>query len=276
MTAMTDVAALFVQAGGVYSNLPGVDPWTEERDARLYDGPHPVVAHPPCARWSRLAGFTEARFGYRRGDDGGCFASALASVRRFGGILEHPADSRAFHHFALPIPGRAGGWTTTLWDGGWTCYVEQGRYGFPVRKATPTAPSPGHERPPDARASHRLATSAESTGGATNGPPATKSRPLSLHPRFATCCSQSHGARARDQRPPRTPMRAADREYVRELIRRESNTARDAILAELYSETGELRDELAQAVADIDRRITEVHERALRELTRLTERNHPA
>jgi hypothetical protein len=136
MTAMTDVAALFVQAGGVYSNLPGVDPWTEERDARLYDGPHPVVAHPPCARWSRLAGFTEARFGYRRGDDGGCFASALASVRRFGGILEHPADSRAFHHFALPIPGRAGGWTTTLWDGGWTCYVEQGRYGFPVRKAT--------------------------------------------------------------------------------------------------------------------------------------------
>jgi hypothetical protein len=71
-------------------------------------------------------------------------------------------------------------------------------------------------------------------------------------------------------------MRAADREYVRELIRRESNTARDAILAELYSETGELRDELAQAVADIDRRITEVHERALRELTRLTERNHPA
>lgn len=136
MTSPPVVAALFVQARGVYAGLPGVDVWDEARDARLYDGPHPVVAHPPCARWSRLAGFTEARFGYKRGDDGGCFEAALRAVRAFGGVLEHPADSRAFHHFGLPIPGRGGGWTTSLWDDGWSCYVEQGRYGFPVRKAT--------------------------------------------------------------------------------------------------------------------------------------------
>lgn len=33
------IAALFVQKGGVYWDLPGVDPWDEERDARLYAGP---------------------------------------------------------------------------------------------------------------------------------------------------------------------------------------------------------------------------------------------
>jgi hypothetical protein len=105
-------------------------------DAREYAGPWPVVAHPPCARWCRLAGFVEARFGYRRGDDGGCFAAALNAVRTWGGVLEHPADSRAFYHFGLPIPARHGGWTSSLWDEGWSCYVEQSRYGHVVRKAT--------------------------------------------------------------------------------------------------------------------------------------------
>ena len=50
------IAALYVQRGGIYWDLPDVDPWDEARDARLYAGPWPVVAHPPCARWCRLAG----------------------------------------------------------------------------------------------------------------------------------------------------------------------------------------------------------------------------
>src|SRR6266566_9520079 len=96
------VAALYVDPTGVYANLPGVEVWDETRDARQYRGPYPVVAHPPCAPWCRLAGFVEARFGHKRGDDGGCFAAALDAVRTYGGVLEHPADSRAFHHFGLP------------------------------------------------------------------------------------------------------------------------------------------------------------------------------
>jgi len=130
------VAALYVQKDGAYYGLPDVDPWDEERDARNYSGPWPVVAHPPCARWSRLAGFTEAVFGLRRGDDGGCFAAALDAVRRFGGVLEHPAYSDAWEHFGLPRPNRYGGWTASLFDPGWSCYVEQGRYGLPAKKAT--------------------------------------------------------------------------------------------------------------------------------------------
>jgi hypothetical protein len=129
------VAALYVDPNGVYAGLEDVDLWDDERDARLYDGPYPVVAHPPCARWSRLAGFTEARFGLKRGDDGGCFAAALEAVREFGGVLEHPAYSKAWDAYGLPEPLWHGGWTLGL-CGGESCYVEQGRYGLPVKKAT--------------------------------------------------------------------------------------------------------------------------------------------
>lgn len=128
------VAALFVDARGCYSGLPDVDCWPESRDARLYAGPHPVVAHPPCARWCRLAGLVEARWGHRRGDDGDCFASALASVRRWGGVLEHPAYSDAWGAFALPVPPQEG-WQRGV-CGGWSAHVEQGRYGHRAKKAT--------------------------------------------------------------------------------------------------------------------------------------------
>jgi len=129
------IAALFVDARGCYSGLKGVDLWDEARDARKYPGPYPVVAHPPCSRWCRLAGLVEARWGHKKGDDGGCFESALASVRAYGGVLEHPAWSDAWHEFGLPIPDRRGGWQRGL-CGGWSCYVEQGRYGHLAKKAT--------------------------------------------------------------------------------------------------------------------------------------------
>ncbi len=132
---MHDVAALFVDPRGCYAGCEGVDLWDEKRDARLYLGPHPVVAHPPCTRWCRLAGLVESRWGHKRGEDGGCFESALASVRRWGGVLEHPAYSDAWVAFGLPEPYRGGGWTKGL-CGGWTCHVEQGRYGHRARKAT--------------------------------------------------------------------------------------------------------------------------------------------
>jgi hypothetical protein len=129
------IAALYVKRGGSYYGLPGVDPWPEQRDARNYRGPFPVVAHPPCSRWCRLAGLVEARWGHKRGEDGGCFAAALASVRTWGGVLEHPAYSDAWAAFGLPRPSRHGGWVQGP-CGGWSCHVEQGRYGHPAKKAT--------------------------------------------------------------------------------------------------------------------------------------------
>lgn len=134
------IAALYVETGGCYYGLPNVDPWDEARDARIYDGPWPVVAHPPCQRWGKLwAGqpLWIKRTGQRKikGDDGGCFAAALASVRKWGGVLEHPWGSHAWPHFGLAKPPRSGGWIRAD-DFGWTCCVEQGRYGHYARKPT--------------------------------------------------------------------------------------------------------------------------------------------
>lgn len=134
---MGRVAALYVETSGCYFGLEGVDPWDEPRDARLYAGPHPVVAHPPCQRWGRYWGGSPTTWPRLvKGDDAGCFASALASVRRWGGVLEHPEASHAWTAHDLITPPKSGGWVMADWQGGWTCCVEQGAYGHAARKAT--------------------------------------------------------------------------------------------------------------------------------------------
>ena len=128
---MVSVAALYVEPAGPYAGLDGVDCWHESRDARTYAGPHPVVAHPPCARWSRLAVLHG-----RVGEDEGCFATALSAVRNYGGVLEHPEQSRAWRWYGLIQPPSSGGWVWADWDGGWTCRVDQRHYGHRARKPT--------------------------------------------------------------------------------------------------------------------------------------------
>lgn len=131
------VAALFVDAKGCYAGQSGVDVWDVARDARRYKGPHPVVAHPPCHLWVNLAALNFKRWGgehNRPGNDGGCFASALASVRAYGGVLEHPAFSNAWAAHALAAP-RGVGWQRTL-DGEWVCEVWQSAYWHRARKRT--------------------------------------------------------------------------------------------------------------------------------------------
>lgn len=131
------IAALYVQTNGCYFGLDGVDPWDEARDARKYAGPWPVVAHPPCERWGRYwFGGPSAKVRRIKGDDGGCFASALQCVRAYGGVLEHPEASAAWAHFGLAAPPKWGGWHVADFLGGWTCCVEQGAYGHRARKAT--------------------------------------------------------------------------------------------------------------------------------------------
>ncbi len=124
------IAALYVETGGCYYGLPDVDPWNDTRDARTYAGPHP-----PCSRWCQLAHVNQARYGHKVGDDGGCFKSALAAVRKWGGVLEHPAWSYAWRWFDLPSPEH-GQWLPHLWDPGWVTQVSQVAYGHRARKRT--------------------------------------------------------------------------------------------------------------------------------------------
>lgn len=131
------IAALYVETNGSYYGIDGVDPWDEARDARKYDGPYPVVAHPPCQRWGAMAFVNYARWGgehNRPRNDGGCFAAALHAVRLWGGVLEHPAKSRAWDWFGLTKPDRSG-WTRCP-TGAWVCEVWQSAYGHRANKAT--------------------------------------------------------------------------------------------------------------------------------------------
>ena len=131
--AIQRVAALYVETGGVYFGLRGVVPWDEPRDARLYDGPWPVVAHPPCNVWGQLAPVNEARYGNPVGHDKGCFAAALEAVETFGGVLEHPAYTLAWHAFDIDRPRRNSWQRSRI---GWVTEVSQSAYGCAARKRT--------------------------------------------------------------------------------------------------------------------------------------------
>lgn len=141
---MTTVAALYIDPRGPYPKLPDVDCWDETRDARLYDGLHAVVAHPPCGPWGNL------RHLYK-GSQQDCGPRAVAQVRRWGGVLEHPAGSKLWDAC------QAHPWEWRDAYGGTTRLVYQCEWGHVARKPTwlycvgftlpaeIVPPFPGHE-----------------------------------------------------------------------------------------------------------------------------------
>ena len=127
--------ALFVQPNGVYF-VDGVDCWDEQRDARNYKGLLPVIAHPPCQLWGNMAFVNYARWGGEHNkpfNDLGCFESALQNVNRCGGVLEHPAKTRAFQFYDIEMPNK-NGWLNC--EKYWVCEVWQSAYGHKANKAT--------------------------------------------------------------------------------------------------------------------------------------------
>lgn len=121
---MRTVAALYVDPRGPYPSMPGLECWDEQRDARLYPGPHPVVAHPPCGPWSRLRTFCK----HQPRD---CALIAVEQVRRWGGVLEHPEASLLWPACDLPLPG---GFHDR--HHGWSVLVDQVSWGHRARKRT--------------------------------------------------------------------------------------------------------------------------------------------
>ena len=120
------VAILFAMRRSHYFHLDGVDSvWDELRDARNYSGPFPVVAHPPCRLWGKLA---HLAWGDRAERDLALFA--LECVRRFGGVLEHPCGSALWPEYFLPRGNQVD------LHGGRTIELDQGDWGHPCRKRT--------------------------------------------------------------------------------------------------------------------------------------------
>jgi len=123
-----EVAALFVRADSIYKTLPGVDAWDELRDARNWPGGAQIVAHPPCRLWAKLRQFAKASDPVAERQ---LAIDAVALVRRFGGVLEHPAESTLWAHCGLPTPGRAPDRFN-----GWTAEVRQCDWGHKAEKLT--------------------------------------------------------------------------------------------------------------------------------------------
>ena len=98
------VTALFVRADSIYKTMQGVDAWDEERDARRWPGGGPAVAHPPCRLWAKLRQFAKASDPVAERQ---LAVEAVQSVRKWGGVIEHPAESTLWAHCGLPTPGRA-------------------------------------------------------------------------------------------------------------------------------------------------------------------------
>lgn len=128
-----DVAALYVLPRTHYLEIEGVDCWPEKRDARRYPGTAPVVAHPPCGPWSRF---------WAHASDPATkplAPFAVDQVRRWGGVLEHPALSALWAARGLPAPIDPR--QIPLFDprdehGGFSIEVEQCWWGHIARKRT--------------------------------------------------------------------------------------------------------------------------------------------
>lgn len=119
------VSVLFARGDSVYKSLPGVDVWDAERDARLWPGGSPVVAHPPCRAWGQLRALANPR-----PDEKVLALFALEQVRKFGGVLEHPKNSTLWPVAGLPRPGQHDA------QGGWTLPIFQSAWGHRAEKAT--------------------------------------------------------------------------------------------------------------------------------------------
>jgi hypothetical protein len=123
-----NVQALYVDpARGPYAALLGAENcWGVERDAKMYGGPGPVVAHPPCGPWGKL------RWNCRH-QDPTCGPVAVAQVRAYGGVLEHPDGSMLWRHCGLPRPSSS---VPMIAGREWSLAVDQCAWGHLARKRT--------------------------------------------------------------------------------------------------------------------------------------------
>jgi len=119
------VAVLFARADSNYKALPDCDVWDAERDARRWPGGCPVVAHPPCRAWGGLSHMAKPRE-----DEKALAPWAVEQVRKFGGVLEHPASSKLWQALGLPEQG------TRDEFGGWTLPIHQHWWGHRAKKKT--------------------------------------------------------------------------------------------------------------------------------------------
>ena len=119
------VAVLFARDDSVYKTLPNVEVYDIARDARTYDGPWPVVTHPPCRAWATLR-----HHALPTPQERNLARLSVALVREFGGVLEHPHRTTLWGAQHLPAVGHPDDL------GGFTLVVDQNWWGHRAQKRT--------------------------------------------------------------------------------------------------------------------------------------------
>lgn len=120
-----NVAALFVRSDSHYKQMPGVDAYDAERDAQTWGGGCPAVFHPPCRAWGNYHRWAKPRQGEKE-----LALWSLDRVRRWGGVIEHPASSSLWKVagcLSLGVRDRFGGVLIN---------VDQCEFGHRARKRT--------------------------------------------------------------------------------------------------------------------------------------------
>jgi hypothetical protein len=104
--------------GSIYNQL-GVDTYDKQRDAYNFTGNNTIIAHPPCAQWSRLYKFAN-NDPYAKGLAPHCYKV----IQRNNGVLEHPAGSRFIK------------WIQVQNHGGFIYHLNQYDFGHRCKKST--------------------------------------------------------------------------------------------------------------------------------------------
>ena len=113
---LTTIAVLCAARKTAYRDIPNVEVYDEVRDARTFQGGMPVIAHPPCRRWTKfgrdmLKGFSKRHPGHAPPspdeieNERQLGLQCVRMVQVNGGIVEQPAKSGLWEAAGLPLPG---------------------------------------------------------------------------------------------------------------------------------------------------------------------------
>ena len=122
---MEKTPVLFTEKNSNYLNYDEFDCFDETRNALSCSSRLPLIAHPPCRLFSRLRAFSTA---HPREKLLAFFA--LAKVRQFGGILEHPRSSLLWKTGNFDLSGQVDQY------GGFLRSVNLSWFGYPCEKKT--------------------------------------------------------------------------------------------------------------------------------------------
>ena len=120
------IAVLFAREDSIYKSINNLDVFDINRDALNYQGPNPIIAHPPCRGWGCLRMFSHAT-----PEEKSLGIWAVDQIRRVGGVLEHPRGSTLWKACGLPKPGPA-----TDSYGGFSLSIDQWWWGHRAQKPT--------------------------------------------------------------------------------------------------------------------------------------------